>query len=176
MARTDTAGYAELNALLDQARDPNRRPPEATDRQLLGLQQRWATALSARLDAAIEFTAQRHLVDEAADAWRELAARHRTLRAVLDSYEDRSSALADAQRAEFRMLALAAGLSGLDEPVEDVVRLGRGFRDLIRDTGGHRPGSAPTPAGRLSTTRSWSRSDSTHTHRGTFTPDPHRAA
>lgn len=153
MAPTDTAGYTELNALLDQARDPNRRPPEPTDRQLLGLQQRWATALSARLDAAIELAAEGQLVDEVADAWRELAATHCALRAVLDASEDRSPALAHAQRGEFHMLALAAGLAGLDEPVADVVWLGRGLRDLIRDTNGHRPG-APTSADQLSTARS----------------------
>lgn len=154
MARTDPAGYAELNALLDQADNPSRRPPEPTERQLLGLQQRWATALSARLDAAIEFASERRLVDEVADAWRELAAQNRALRAVLDAYEDRSSVLADAQRREFRMLAHAAGLAGLDEPVVDAVWLGRGFRDLIREADDSRPDGAPTPAGQLSIARS----------------------
>jgi hypothetical protein len=154
MARTDTVGYAELNALLHQARDPNRPTPEPTDAQLLGLQRRWATALSARLDAAIEFAAGGRLVDEVADAWRELAARHRTLRALLDAAEARSYALTHAQRGEFRMLALAAGLAGLDEPPGDAVWLGRGLRDLIRDTDGHRPGGSSIPACQLSAARS----------------------
>lgn len=153
MTRTDTVGYTELNALLDRARDPNRPMPEATDTQLLGLQHRWATALSARLDAAIEFAAEGRLVDEVADAWRELAARHRTLRALLDAAEARSSALTLAQRGEFHMLALAAGLTGLDEPASDAVWLGRGLRDLIRDTDGHWPGGSTIPACQLSAVR-----------------------
>ncbi|WP_051580100.1 hypothetical protein [Pseudonocardia acaciae] len=160
MGRRALAGYAELNAVLDQVRDPDRPDPELTDEQLVGLQVRWATALSARLDAAIEFADHARPLDAVAQAWRELATRHATLRAVLDGAERDSAALADAQRGEFRMLALAAGLAAIDERVEDAVWLGRRLRDLIRDadgTDGHdsRPGSvSSSPSIQFSTARS----------------------
>jgi hypothetical protein len=129
--RTKTS-YAELNAILVQARRPSATPVQPTDEQLLGLQHRWTTALSARLDEVLEFSGTEPLIDAVAQAWRELAAQHDTLRALLDAGESRSSALAQAQQVEFQMLALASGLSGLGDPSTEAARLGRAFRDLIR--------------------------------------------
>lgn len=123
--------YAELNAILDRA-ERGRGPVAVTDEQLLALQHRWTTALAANLDAAIEFAGAEPLVDAVASAWQELAATHATLRRVLDENEARSPALADAMRGEFQILALAAGIRGLNDPADEAARLGHAFRDLIR--------------------------------------------
>ncbi|MDT7610215.1 hypothetical protein ACTXG6_21530 [Pseudonocardia sp. Cha107L01] len=124
--------YAELNAVLDQARRPSAHPAPVTDAQLLGLQHRWATALSARLDEAIEFTQLGQEVQAVAGAWRTLATDLDTLRGVLDAHEADSPELTRSLRVEYRMLAMAAGLAGLQTPVDEAARVGREFRELIR--------------------------------------------
>jgi len=98
-----------------------------TEEQLLALQRRWVAALSARLDAVLERAGCDP--DEVARAWRELAAEHATLRGLLDAGVRRSPVLADAQRAELRMLALAAGLASLDDPADEAAEPGRSLRD-----------------------------------------------
>jgi cephalosporin hydroxylase len=128
-----TTDYAELNAVLDQARNQPANELTAVDTaQLLGLQRRWTAALSARLDQAIEFAAGEPLTDAAAAAWRKLAEEYPTLRAVLDSYEHRNPALAEAMAYEFRILAMGAGLVDPYDRSEQPVRIGRGLRELIR--------------------------------------------
>lgn len=124
-------GYRELNAVLDAVRR-GRSPTGVSDDQLLKLQYRWTTTLSARLDQAIEFAGGAPLIDAVALAWRQLAAEQAILRAVLDGAEHRCAALRAATRMECRCLALAAGLVGLDDPIDEAIRLGREYRDMIR--------------------------------------------
>lgn len=122
------ASYAELNAVLDRVAQHPSAVAEVTEAQLLGLQRRWVTALSARLDEAIEFAGAVPMVDAVAISWRALADQHRTLREVLDTRAADSPALA----AEHRMLAVGAGIAALDAPVEETRRLGRAYYELIR--------------------------------------------
>jgi hypothetical protein len=126
--------YSELNAVLDQARRPSSSPTQITDAQLLGLQHRWTTMLSARLDQALEDAGYGPTGEAVVDASRKLAADQPVLRGVLDEGRRRSAALADAMSGEFRILALAAGLVGLDTPEDRAARLGREFRDQFTGT------------------------------------------
>ncbi|HEY1972360.1 MAG TPA: hypothetical protein VGH89_30700 [Pseudonocardia sp.] len=126
--------YAELNAVLDRAARPSHAPIAITDDQLVALQVRWATALSARLDQAIESAGPEPMTEAVAAAWHRLAADQPVLRAVLDRAEPGSTELDAAQAKEFEMLALATGLAGLDDPTEQAVAAGRSFRQLIRPT------------------------------------------
>jgi hypothetical protein len=132
MTFTKASTYAELNVILDQAGRPSAQPVPVSDAHLVGLQHRWTTALSARLDEAIEFARPQQEAKAVARAWRVLASDLNTLRGVLDQNEASSAPLADAMRAEYWMLAVASGLTGLDTPTEESVRLGRGFRESIR--------------------------------------------
>jgi len=139
MTCTKASTYEELNAVLDRARRPSAQPVPVTDAQLVGLQYRWTTALSARLDEAIEFAHPKQVADAVARAWHALASDLDTLRGVLDQNEASSTALAHALRAEYRMLAVASGLTDLETPTEESVRVGRGFRDAIRAGNNGRP-------------------------------------
>jgi hypothetical protein len=124
--------YTELNALLDRMARPNREPLEITDAQLLALQHRWTAALSACLDQTLELGGTEQLADAVAQTWRRLADEQPTLRAVLDHHEAGSAALTNGQRTELWMLAMAAGLVGVDEPADRAAVLGRALRELIR--------------------------------------------
>ena len=123
--------YSALNEVLALARRSG-SPPSVTEEQLLALQRRWAAALSARLDAVIEFAGRESLPEAVARAWGELAAEQDALRGVLDAGQARVPALVAAQRAELRMLALAAGLATLDDPTQWAADQGRFVQDLIR--------------------------------------------
>jgi hypothetical protein len=134
MTSTHSTSYAELNAILDQARRAPANSVPVTDAQLLALQRRWTTALAARLDQAIESAAAGDDVALVTRTWHTLAAHFDTLRAVLDAYEPHSAALADALRTEYRILALGAGLASPAMPTEQAVRAGRALRERIRPT------------------------------------------
>lgn len=133
-----TTSYAELNALLERAGRPSSTPVPISEDQLLGLQRRWATALGARLDQAIERAGAEPTLDAVASAWRQLVADQPIMRGILDAAESHSPSLAEAMRGESRMLALAAGVAGLDEPFDQAAHSGRAYRDMI-----HR--DQPTP-------------------------------
>ena len=126
------SSYAELSSVLERARTDLAHPAPITDVHLLGLQHRWSTALSARLDEAIEVASSGKEREAVAAAWHTLAHDLDVLRTVLDRHQATSPALIDAQGAEFRMLALAAGLASLDTPTSTAVDLGRLFYASIR--------------------------------------------
>ena len=132
-----TPTYAELNAILDQARRPSRTPTPVSDVQLVGLQYRWTTMLSARLDQAIEDAEYGKLAEATVVAWRRLAAEQPVLRGVLDRGLTRSEVLVDALDGELRILALAAGLVGVEASESRAARAGREFRDAF--TGARAP-------------------------------------
>jgi hypothetical protein len=120
--------YRELNAVLAQVQRTSAALTPVSDAQLLALQARWAAALSARLDQAIEAAAPGQGIEAASDAWRALATDLHTLRTVLDAHEACSSVLAVARRGEYRMLALAAGIASLDTPTAQAEQAGYELR------------------------------------------------
>lgn len=123
-----------------------------TERQLLlALYYRWTLLLSGRLRAMAAAPEDGHapevdtdLPDRVGAAWRETAAEHATLRAVLDAgVEAYPEALRPALEREQRMLALAAGLADPGEPTTEVTKIGASFLALTRHAGavparGHR--------------------------------------
>jgi hypothetical protein len=127
------AGYAEVNEVLRKADRSPGVPIQLTDAQLVGLQVRWHSALSARLDAVLEMESDDYrLFVAVAEVWRELASRYQLVRTLIDAHEGASLALAEAQRVESRMLALAARISGIDDPTDQAVSVGRAYRRLVR--------------------------------------------
>jgi hypothetical protein len=132
MSTPASTSYAQLNAVLDQARRSPAHSVPVTEAQLLALQHRWTTALSARLDHAIETTAPGDDTEMVTRAWHALAKDLAAMRAVLDAHEPHSAALADALRTEYRILAMGAGLAGPDTPADAAARAGRELREHIR--------------------------------------------
>jgi hypothetical protein len=83
------------------------------------------------LDRAIEFAGATPLTEVVAKTWCTLAREHERVRRVLDANIERSSQLRNATDLEYRMLALAAGLAGLDDEVQLTAQVGQRFRDSI---------------------------------------------
>jgi hypothetical protein len=129
----ESTSYASLTALL--ARSVG-RSVRVRDDQLRALRRRWNAALSAQLDRAIEFAGDRSARDAASDAWLRLADQQPELRALLDAHATRVDAESRAAAEyEARMLAVAAGLAGVDDSPSRAAQLGAGYLAEIR---GHR--------------------------------------
>ena len=112
---------------------------------LLALHYRWTLKLTGRLGAALveaERDPSIDLVDSVSAAWHETVSRNQTLHAVLEAHAERYEALRPQLEAERRTLALAAGLAGAHEPVEEITRVGTAFLSLLQT-------AAPQPSRRL---------------------------
>lgn len=110
------------------------------DREELGLalQYKWSQALTGHVAVALsdaERTPDIDHVEAVATAWRTAAAKQPEVRALLDAYAASGQAgerFREAQRAEQRMLAHAAGLAETGEAADEVARIGAAFIALIR--------------------------------------------
>jgi hypothetical protein len=126
----DRLPYADLESV--RAAFPSRED------LALALQYRWTQALTGRLDVAMvdaERFADVDHVGAVATAWRTTASRHPALRRLLDSYRaEAGPRFRAAIRAEQRMMALAAGLAGHDEPAAEAARVGAAFLALVRES------------------------------------------
>lgn len=104
----------------------------------LALQYRWSQQLTGRIAVALTDAGHAHDVDHVeavATAWRTTAAHHRRLRALLDDYAAGAGPVfRRTQRAEQRMVALAAGLADAGETPEEAARIGAAFLALVRGT------------------------------------------
>lgn len=120
----------------------------------LALQYKWSQVLMGRI--AVELTDAGQTpdvdhVDAVTRAWRTAAAKQPELRALLDAYTDNPEAgeeFLTQVRAEHRSLALAANLAELDEPTEEISRIGAAFLSLIR-TEPQRSNRRHLPVGRF---------------------------
>jgi hypothetical protein len=90
---------------------------------LVALHDQWLRRLGARVDLALELDEQPPR-EGVATAWREVAADLPGVRRVLDRHGD-DPALRRAELREHRLLAVAAGLATLDDPLEHSARAGR---------------------------------------------------
>lgn len=109
------------------------------DDLLVALHDVWSRRLSGRLDMALEL----HDIPEAsaAEAWWAVAAELPGVRRLLDAHADHP-ALAAERAHDLRMLAVAAGLAGLGEPLESSAARGAAFLagSARRDQPGRRDG------------------------------------
>ncbi|HEX3787422.1 MAG TPA: hypothetical protein VHW44_06140 [Pseudonocardiaceae bacterium] len=103
----------------------------------LALQYRWSLVLQGQLAVALtnaERTPHADSVDAVTSAWRTAAAAQPQLRALLDNYAAEAGTgpvFRARQHAEWRLLALAAGLAEVGEPAEETARIGAAFQRLI---------------------------------------------
>lgn len=140
----DAVDRAEDNGRLPFAELDGAAELFGTERQLLlALYHRWTLLLTGTLRAMAAAPEDGHapevdtdLPDRVSAAWRQTAAEHSTLRAVLDAaIEAEPEALRPALEAEQRMLAFAAGLAEPGEPIAEATKVGATFLALIRHAG-----------------------------------------
>lgn len=111
------------------------------DEVLRALHYKWMRSLVGRVDVGVEDAdadPRGDRVEAVTKAWRRTAADNPVLRQVLDAHAD-DPALAEGALREQRMLALSAGLSEADEPLEEINRVGKAFMGLVRSSTPSRP-------------------------------------
>jgi len=135
---TDTSP-ATLNKLITRSRDSALRV-RVTDDQAKALYRRWNSALSTRLDYAVEFLGNKSLKAAVVDAWLDLEEEQGPLRTILDHHLHRE-ALRPWIDQELSMLALAAGLTRLEDQPPTPAQMGLPFmlglrgRIIIQESG-----------------------------------------
>ena len=117
------------------------------DDVLVALHDLWTRRLQSRIDLELE-TDNGQMIDGAANAWHSVAAELPGVRRVLDRYENHPS-LDHHERSEHRLLAVAAGLATLGDPISRSARLGADFVRSIRITGAPAPFRRPPLVARL---------------------------
>ncbi|HEY0695213.1 MAG TPA: hypothetical protein VGD71_40020 [Kribbella sp.] len=132
MIHTDTGtSYAALNVLITRAANPSGSIVTLTDEEAVALYRRWNNELSARLDYALEFQGMRCARETAASAWLQLEHDQPALRLLLDTQADRPATQGLADN-EATMMAIAAGLAGLEAPRYRTVTVGRNYLAELR--------------------------------------------
>ena len=89
---------------------------------LIALHQVWSVRLAAQVELALE-TGSESVTESVARARRDLAYRFPGLRRLLDAYAG-DPALVHCERVEHRLLAVAAGLATLDDPIREAAAAG----------------------------------------------------
>jgi len=107
------------------------------DDLLVALHDRWTRRLEGRIDMAAELSLESN-ADVVADAWRQVAAELPGVRRVLDANADHP-ALRKHELHEHRMVAIAADLAAMVDPVEWAAARGIRFVAELRRTEIPRP-------------------------------------
>ncbi len=95
---------------------------------LIALHQVWSNRLAAQVELALETDCE-SVTESVVRARRDLGYRFPGLRRILDSYAD-DPALAHFERVEHRLLAVAAGLATLDDPMLEAAAAGARLADM----------------------------------------------
>lgn len=118
-----------LNGVIERGELSVPEPFTGPTEVLLALHHRWSLQLVGRVELA---AAADDPVDAVGAAWREAAAANPALLALLDEYTDHPP-LRALIRAEQRMLARAAGLTGPEDGRLEQAALGAAFVALLRN-------------------------------------------
>jgi hypothetical protein len=104
---------------------------EDPDDLLVALHDMWTRRLAGRVDLALEID-DHESWESVALAWREVAEELAGVRRVLDRQAD-NPALRHSGRQEHRMLAIAAGVATINDPISRSAAAGEGLVARIRD-------------------------------------------